>query len=76
MEEYLKLKKNKSYQLKATVVPTNAADKGVTYSSNKPGVVTTTAKGKLRAVKKGTAVITCTADDNGGMTRKLTVKVQ
>ena len=75
-ESYLKLKKNKTYQLKATVAPSNADNKSVTYTSNKSSVVTTTSGGKLRAVKKGTAVITCKAKDKGGMTRKLTVKVQ
>ena len=72
---YLSMKKNKSYTLKATIAPTNAADKSVTYTSSNKNVVSVSANGKLKAKKKGSATITCQAKDSGGMTRKLTVKV-
>ena len=49
---------NKTAVLKAGVLPAEAADKTVTWSSSRPSVVTVNAAGKVRAVKGGTAVIT------------------
>ena len=47
--------------LEATVAPDDATDKTVTWSSNKTGVATVDADGKVTAVKAGTATITATA---------------
>ena len=47
--------------LTATVTPADATDKTVTWSSNKTGVATVDANGKVTAVKAGTAIITVTA---------------
>ena len=48
------------YQLKATVNPTNASEQGVTWSSSNTKVAKVSSTGRVTAVKKGTAVITCT----------------
>ena len=54
------LKKGKTLTLKARLVPTGAEAK-VTYKSSNKKVATVDAKGKVKAKKAGTAVITVTA---------------
>ena len=72
----LKLNKGKSYQLKATVTPTNATNKKLTWSSNRKSVATVNSKGKVTANKKGSCVIKATAKDGSkkSATCKVTVK--
>lgn len=72
----LKLNKGKSYQLKATVTPTNATNKKLTWSSNRKSVATVNSKGKVTAKKKGTALIKAIAKDGSkkSATCKVTVK--
>ena len=60
--------------LAATVLPADAADKSVTWSSDKPSVATVDGSGKVTAVAEGTAVITVTTTD-GGFTATCTVTV-
>lgn len=61
--------------LEATVEPVNAANKDVTWSSNKTGVASVDADGKLTAVSAGTATITVITTD-GGKTATCTVTVK
>lgn len=72
----LKLNKGKSYQLKATVTPTNATNKKLTWSSNRKSVATVNSKGKVTTNKKGSCVIKATAKDGSkkSATCKVTVK--
>lgn len=72
----LKLNKGKSYQFKATVTPTNATNKKLTWSSNRKSVATVNSKGKVTAKKKGTALIKAIAKDGSKVsaTCKVTVK--
>ena len=60
----------------ATVLPTNATNKAVTWKSSDTKVATVSSAGKLTAVAPGTATITCTAQDGSGKyaTCKVTVK--
>lgn len=67
------LSKNHSYRLTAAVFPANATDAGVTWLSSAPGVVSVSRSGRIRALKKGTAVITARA---GGMRAFCTVNVK
>ncbi|MBR4166290.1 MAG: Ig-like domain-containing protein [Bacteroidales bacterium] len=60
--------------LVATVLPENADDKTVTWSSNNTAVATVDATGKVTAVAAGEAVITVTTTD-GSKTATCTVKV-
>ena len=53
----LKLKKNQTATLKASVTPLTSLQK-VTYTSSNKKVATVTSKGVVKAKKKGTAVIT------------------
>ena len=70
----LTLKEGDSATLTATVAPSNAANKSVTWSVAPEGVVTV-ADGKVTAVAPGTATVTVTTDD-GGKTATCTVTVK
>ena len=63
-------------QLSATVIPYNAADTSVKWSSSKPGVATVSSKGKVMPVSAGTAVITCTSKSNPSAKDTFTVTVK
>lgn len=69
----LSLKEGESKDLTATVLPDNAKDKSVTWSSDRTDVATVE-NGKVTAVKEGTATITVTTTD-GGKTATCTVTV-
>ena len=58
-----------------TVTPDDAADKTVTWSSDKTAVATVDDNGLVTAVAVGTAIITATAKDGSGVTDKCTVTV-
>lgn len=71
------INKGASITLTATVAPTNAANKSVTWVSSNTKVVTVNASGKITAVGAGTANVTCTAKDGSkkSATCKVTVTV-
>ena len=70
----LKLTKGASETLTATVVPGDAYNKNVTWTSSDPAVATVDASGKVTGVAKGTATITVTTED-GGHTATCAVEV-
>ena len=53
-------------QLNATVAPANATSTAVTWKSSNTKVATVSSSGKVTAVGKGTATITCAARDGSG----------
>ena len=57
---------NKTVQLSATVLPSNATDKTLTWQSNATGVATVSSSGLVTAVSAGSATITATANDGSG----------
>ena len=63
----------KAQQLKATVLPSNAYNKNVTFKSSNPSVASVASNGKITAKKAGTVIITATAKDGSG--KKATCKV-
>lgn len=63
-----------SETLTATVVPGDAYNKNVTWTSSDPAVATVDASGKVTGVAKGTATITVTTE-NGGHTATCAVEV-
>ena len=62
-------------QLTPTVLPDNATDKTVTWSSSNPAVATVSDTGLVTAVGDGTATITATAADGSGVTATCEVTV-
>ena len=67
------LTSGKTLTLKATVTPTNATNKAVTWKSSNPWVASVSSTGKVTAGYSGTATITCTAKDGSG--KKATCKI-
>lgn len=65
--------KGTSYTLKATVGPTTASNKKVTWTSSNKRVATVSATGVVKAVRPGTAVITCKTADGTGIIAKCTI---
>lgn len=66
----------KSFTLKATVNPKNAAYKGVTYKSSNTRYATVTSKGVVKGIKPGTAYITVKAKDGSNKYAKCKVVVK
>ena len=62
-------------QLRATVLPLDALNTGVSWSSSNPDVATVNANGLVTAVAGGTCTITCTAKDGGGVVATCLVTV-
>ena len=60
--------------LTATVSPSNATNKGVSWSSSNASVATVDSQGNVTAVKTGTATITARTND-GGKTASCTITV-
>ena len=73
-EETASLAAGQTKQLAATVLPANAANKTVSWSSSNPGVAEVSANGLVTAKAVGTAVITATTAD-GAKTASCTVTV-
>ena len=61
-------------QLTATVLPSNATNKAVSYASNNTGVATVNASGLVTAISNGTAIITVTTA-SGSKTSTATITV-
>ncbi len=59
----LNLVVDEEHQLLATVLPTNATNKNVTFTSSDNSIVSVTASGKVKALKAGNAMITVTTVD-------------
>lgn len=70
----LGLTEGETARLTATVEPSNATNKSVTWSSDNESVATVDTSGNVTAVSAGTATITVTTDD-GGKTDTCTVTV-
>lgn len=62
-------------QLKATVSPSNAKNKKVSWTSSNKKVATVSSSGKVTAKKPGKAVITAKAKDGSGKKKSVTVIV-
>jgi len=68
------INKNTTTQLTATVLPTNASNQGITWTSSNTSVATVNASGLVTGVAKGSATITVKTND-GGKTATCTVTV-
>ena len=68
------LEEGQNEKLTATIAPANAANKKVTWSSDKPDIASVDASGKVTANKVGEAVVTVKTED-GGKTASCKVNV-
>ena len=64
-KDKLELAEGETAQLKATILPTNATNKNVIWTSSNESIATVDQSGKVKAVSKGTATITVTTKDGG-----------
>lgn len=62
-------------QLIAAVLPENATNQAVTWSTSDEQIAKITSEGLVTATGKGTAIITCTALDGSGVSGTMTVTV-
>ena len=74
-ESRLSLVLGDSHQLSATVLPSNATYKTVSWRSSNPSIVSVDTNGKLTALAKGTAVIIAMATDNSNVSASCNVTV-
>lgn len=72
------LNMGKTSTLKASVSPSNATTKSVTWKTSNPVVAKVDSNGKVTATGAGTCTIICTAKDGSGVSKtcKVTVKKQ
>lgn len=61
--------------LKATVAPSNATNKGVTWKSSNSAVAQVNSQGQVSAIKEGKVTITATAKDGSKKSGSLTINV-
>ena len=71
----LSMDAGQTYQLTASVYPSNAANRNVEWSSSDTGIATVDENGLVTALKKGTAVITAKARDGSGVEKSCSVTV-
>ena len=70
------LNPNGTYKFNVTVSPSNATNKGVTWSSSNTNVVSVDQNGNIKALKDGTAKIRVTAKDGSGKYAEASVTVE
>ena len=69
------LEEGETLQLTATITPSTANNKTVSWSSNKTSVATVSSSGRITAQSEGTATITVRANDESGVTATCNVTV-
>lgn len=72
----VKVKKGKTKTVKATVTPSSANNKKVTFKSADKKIATVTSTGKIKGIRPGTTTITCTAKDGSKVYTTITVIVE
>ena len=66
----------KTATIKATVYPSTASNKGVTWTSSNTSVATVSTNGTVTGVSSGTAKIIATAEDGSGVSASCSVEVK
>ena len=60
----LRIKFNTTYQLNSTILPTNATNKSLTWSSSNTRILTVSNTGLVRSINYGTATVRVTSVSN------------
>jgi uncharacterized protein YjdB len=68
-------KLGKTYQLKATISPSNASNKSLTWSSSNSSIARVDKNGKVTSVRTGRVTITAKARDGSGKKATCTIKI-
>ena len=71
----VRIKKGKTFTIKATVSPSNATNKKVKFVSSNKKIATVTSKGKVKGIKKGSCTISVKAVDGSKVVKKVKIKV-
>lgn len=71
---YIELNAGGTRKLATYIYPSNASNKSVTWSSSNVSVATVSSDGTIRAIRKGTAVITAHAADGKSVNASVIVK--
>ena len=74
-DQYKALTIGQSTQLSAIILPENASDKSVTWSSSNSSIATVNSDGLVKAVGIGSATIKCRANDGSGVTATCVIDV-
>lgn len=72
----LDLAEGKTYSLTATITPSNANNRSITWTSSKTSVATVDQSGKVTAISLGTATIKAAANDGSGKYATCTITVK
>lgn len=64
-ESSVKVLNGESYTLSYSILPENAENKNVKFSSSAPNIISVDNNGKVTALKEGTSTITITTEDGG-----------
>ncbi|MEK3799419.1 Ig-like domain-containing protein [Peribacillus sp. FSL H8-0477] len=67
--------KNQTVNAKATIAPSNAANKTVRWKSSNTKAAKVDSNGNIKGIANGSATITATAQDNSKVYKRVTVKV-
>ena len=70
-----KISVGESITLKTTVTPSNATNKGVTWSTSNKAVATVSSSGVVKGLKTGTVTITATSKDNKKISRSCIIEI-
>jgi len=70
------ISKSETTTIKTTVLPSNATDKNITWSTSNRSVATVDSKGKVTGISEGTATITATANNGKKATCTISVKAE
>ena len=74
-ESQVTIERTKTARLSVTVMPEDAGDKSVTWSSDNDGIATVDGSGLVTAVAAGTAIIRATTNDGSNLTAECQVTV-
>ena len=75
-EDSYKVGVSKTKALNASVLPSDATNKGLTYSSSNTSVVTVNSSGTITGVAVGSASVTITSSENSSIYKVVTVTVE